>query len=70
MLQATDPRDYVFARLGHFSARSALTGLPIMEADYQKSTLEIFHQVALRLLGEASSLEVLNYVQHHIYDGS
>ena len=61
-LHATDPRDYVFAKLGHYSARSRHTGLPIIEADYTKSVSDIYLTVATRLLEEKVSLEVLNTV--------
>src|SRR5438034_1150125 len=61
-LNATDPRDHVFAKLGHYSAKSRRTGLPIIEADYTKSLTETYLTVATRLLEERISLEVLNGV--------
>jgi hypothetical protein len=61
-LNATDPRDHVFAKLGHYSARSRRTGLPIIEADYTKSVSDIYLAVATQLLKERISLEVLNTV--------
>jgi hypothetical protein len=61
-LMATDPRDHVFAKLGHYSARSRRSGLPLIKADYTKSTSETYLAVASELLKEGISLEVLNGV--------
>ena len=62
--RAADPRDRVFALLGHFSARSKLNQRPLLEADYTKSANEIYLEVAICMLKDTKSLEVLNAVQH------
>ena len=68
--KATDPRDYVYAQLGHPSAQSLSTGLPIIKADYSKPVLEVFRDAAIRILEEAKALDILNTVQHHLISGT
>lgn len=56
---ATDPRDHVFTLLGHFSAPTKAPGITLLAADYSKSELEVFHEVAIRMLRDAEDLEFL-----------
>lgn len=63
--QATEPKDYVFALLGHYSAQFGNSrGRPFIEADYSPSisAKQVFHQVAIRLL-ESGHVKVLNAVR-------
>ncbi|KAK2761021.1 het domain-containing protein [Colletotrichum kahawae] len=66
-LVATDPRDRVFAMLGHYSIRNGLNQkLREMNADYTKTVEQVFTDVASRaLVGDDSSLLTLAAVQHH-----
>lgn len=66
--RATDPRDHVFALLGHFSAPMRAPGIPLLTADYNKSELQVFHEVAVRMIKSAKDLELLQAVQHDCYD--
>ncbi|KAF4896296.1 Heterokaryon incompatibility protein 6, OR allele [Colletotrichum fructicola] len=66
-LVATDPRDRVFAMLGHYSIRNGPNQkLRELTADYTKTVKEVFADVASRaLVGDNSSLLALAAVQHH-----
>ncbi|CZR69172.1 related to heterokaryon incompatibility protein het-6 [Phialocephala subalpina] len=66
--QATDPRDHVFALLGHFSAPIKAPGIPLLTADYGKSEVEVFHEVAVRMLTYTENLELLHAVQHRCHN--
>lgn len=66
-LGAIDPRDHVFAFLGHYSARTGIDGTPILEANYTKSTEEIYHEVAIRTLIGVNSLLTLNAIHHRAF---
>lgn len=68
--KATDPRDYVFAQLGHPSAQKASNALPILGADYGKTVAEVFRDATIRILEEAGGLDILNTVQHRIPNGT
>ncbi|KAG4440747.1 hypothetical protein IFR05_003791 [Cadophora sp. M221] len=63
--ESTDPRDRVFAMLGHFSAAVLLEGSPKFEADYTRSTKDIYMDVAVRTLKGYPKLELLNAVKSH-----
>ncbi|KAK4065397.1 hypothetical protein Trihar35433_7517 [Trichoderma harzianum] len=65
-LQVTDPRDRVFAMLGHYSIRKGKNSkLKEMKADYMKSVEEVYIDVAVRALtGDNESLITLGAVQH------
>jgi hypothetical protein len=63
---ATDPRDYVFALLGHFSAKSGPEDAPLIEADYSLNMEEVSHRVAYRSLEVFKDLTALNVVQYSI----
>lgn len=59
---ATDPRDYVFSQLGHYSAWIESEGAIIIQPDYDNSAQDIYHEVAIRALKACTSLMVLNAV--------
>ncbi|KAK3307765.1 heterokaryon incompatibility protein-domain-containing protein [Chaetomium strumarium] len=65
-LVATDPRDKVFAMLGHYSIRhSANKELRSLRPDYNQRVEDIYTDVATRaLLGDDTSLLTLASVQH------
>ncbi|KAH7130054.1 heterokaryon incompatibility protein-domain-containing protein [Dendryphion nanum] len=56
--KASDPRDHVFALLGHPSA--TLNGLSIIEPDYERSCTEIFHDIAVKIIQETMNLRILS----------
>jgi hypothetical protein len=58
----SDPRDFVFALLGHPSAQAG-DGL-IIEPNYQRSHWEIYHELAITLLQQSQNLRVLSAVGH------
>ncbi|KAI1373917.1 HET-domain-containing protein [Hypoxylon crocopeplum] len=61
---ASDPRDHIFALLGHPSAQEGSDGVKVIEADYTKPVEEVYHDFAVRTLLKGHSLMVLNTVQH------
>lgn len=61
---ASDPRDHVFALLGHPAAQDGPHGTRLMEANYEQPVEEVFHGLAMRLLQKGDSLMILNTVQH------
>lgn len=63
-LKVTDPRDRVFAMLGHYSVRKPNTKLATMEADCTKTVAQVYIDVAERALKGDSSLITLAAVQH------
>ncbi|KAL7902402.1 heterokaryon incompatibility domain-containing protein [Trichoderma sp. SZMC 28014] len=65
-VNVTDPRDRVFAMLGHYSIRKGHNDeLKELEADYSKSVEEVYADVAKRaLIGDNESLITLAAVQH------
>ncbi|KAL7923826.1 heterokaryon incompatibility domain-containing protein [Trichoderma austrokoningii] len=65
-VNVTDPRDRVFAMLGHYSIRKGHNReLKELEADYKKSVEEVYADVAKRaLVGDTESLITLAAVQH------
>ena len=62
----TDPRDRVFAFLGHYAVREGNPQLAAIRADYTKSVEEIYYDIAERaLLGDpGKTLITLAVVQH------
>ena len=62
--QASDPRDHIFALLGHPSVQLDENGDREMEADYSKSVEQVFHETAVHILGKGESLMMLNVIQH------
>lgn len=62
--EASDPRDHVFALLGHYSARSGTDDRPIIEPDYNNHVDLIYHETAIRTLNKEMHLITLNAVQN------
>ncbi|KAK8121778.1 hypothetical protein PG984_010448 [Apiospora sp. TS-2023a] len=62
--ECIDPRDRVFALLGHYSARIGPNKHPIMEADYSSHPAVIYRELATRALIDAKSTIILNCVEH------
>ena len=65
---ASDPRDHVFALLGHDSAYS--DGSPLIRADYTKPVSQILRQLTLQLIFHSKSLRPLSAVQHEKLNSS
>lgn len=59
---AEDPRDHIYAFLGHFSLQIAPPSLKSLVADYSRSVEEIFCDIAARCLIGASNLILLSTV--------
>ena len=59
-LLSKDPRDHVYAFLGHFSIHTGSQSLANIEADYSKSVEDVFYDVAARELKGAESLLLLS----------
>ncbi|CEF73703.1 hypothetical protein FGSG_01556 [Fusarium graminearum PH-1] len=59
-LLAKDPRDHVYAFLGHFSLNTGSQSLTELVADYSRSVEDIFYDVAARELSGRESLLVLS----------
>lgn len=62
-LKVTDPRDRVFAFLGHFSVRASGTNLAAITADYDKSIAQVYTDVAGRTLCDANSTADVGVVE-------
>jgi hypothetical protein len=62
--RCNDPRDHVFALLGHPAAVDSTSGKRWTEADYTKGLEEVYHELAVRLLTKGDDLMMLNVVQH------
>jgi hypothetical protein len=65
-LKVSDPRDRVFAFLGHYSVRnSSNTALRLLQADYTKTVNEVYTDAAVRALKDnIDPLITLAAVQH------
>jgi hypothetical protein len=59
-LLSKDPRDHVYAFLGHFSIRTGSSSLAELVADYSRSIEDIFYDVAVRELSGCESLLILS----------
>ncbi|KAK3898412.1 heterokaryon incompatibility protein-domain-containing protein [Staphylotrichum tortipilum] len=59
---ATDPRDYVFSQLGHYSAWIETEQALIIQPDYDNTIAAVYHEIAIRALTVDSSLMLLNAV--------
>ncbi|KAJ4261591.1 hypothetical protein NW762_007022 [Fusarium torreyae] len=59
-LLAKDPRDHVYAFLGHFSINTGSQSLTELVADYSRSIEDIFYDVAARELSGCESLLLLS----------
>lgn len=62
---ATDPRDYVYSRLGHPSALVGTGGEMIIQPDYDNTVASIYHEIAIRALTTDSTLTLLNAVSNN-----
>ncbi|RFU77087.1 heterokaryon incompatibility het-6, partial [Trichoderma arundinaceum] len=63
-LLAQDPRDHVYAFLGHFSISRGSQALQGLEADYSKSLKDVYVDVAVRGLRGANDLVMLAATHH------
>lgn len=61
---ASDPRDHIFALLGHPSVEEGPNGDREIEADYLKSVEQVYHEFAVHVLQKGDSLMMLNVIQH------
>jgi len=59
---ATDPRDFVFSRLGHRSAWIESEQAMIIKPDYKNTVADVYHEIAIRALTTDNTLMVLNAV--------
>ena len=59
---ATDPRDFVFSQLGHYSAWIEAEQALIIQPDYDNSIATVYHEIAIRALTADNSLMLLNAV--------
>lgn len=59
---ATDPRDYVFSQLGHYSAWIKAEQALVIQPDYDNTIAAVYHEIAIRALTVDSSLMLLNSV--------
>ncbi|KAH7364804.1 heterokaryon incompatibility protein-domain-containing protein [Rhexocercosporidium sp. MPI-PUGE-AT-0058] len=64
--KASDSRDYVYALLGHPSAK--IGDKPVAVPDYKKSPDDLFFQVSLKILEQTKDLRLLSAI--HGRDGS
>jgi hypothetical protein len=60
--QASDPRDYIFALLGHPCA--LVDGIPIVEPDYSKGAQDLYFEVSVKIMRQTRSLRLLSAVHH------
>jgi hypothetical protein len=63
-LKASDPRDHVYAFLGHQSAKHPDTGQLMVSPDYTISTESMLLEFAARWLEWTKDLNILSYVDH------
>ena len=61
---SSDPRDKVFALLGHPSAKRKSGNGTILQADYGKTTAEVYQELAVELMRDHGSLYPLSAVVH------
>lgn len=59
-MRSEDPRDHVYAFLGHFSLSKGSPALSSIVADYSRPMEDVFCDVAIRALTDASSLILLS----------
>lgn len=59
-LLSKDPRDHVYAFLGHFSIHTGSSSLAELVADYSRSIEDIYYDVAVRELSGCESLLLLS----------
>ena len=61
---SSDPRDKVFALLGHPSAKRKSGNGTIVQADYSKTTAEVYQELAVELMRDHGNLYTLSAVVH------
>lgn len=61
---SSDPRDKVFALLGHPSAKRKSGNGTIVQADYSKTTAEVYQELAVELMRDHGNLYPLSAVVH------
>ncbi|KAF2263421.1 HET-domain-containing protein [Lojkania enalia] len=59
---ASDPHDHVYALLGHSSA--FINGQSIVEPDYSRQPLDVFRDLAIKILEHTQNLRILSAVKH------
>ncbi|KAK2591090.1 hypothetical protein QQS21_011223 [Conoideocrella luteorostrata] len=67
-LLARDPRDHVYAFLGHFSIQKGSWALQDLNADYSRPLAEVYIDVAIRILRGATSLILLSATHNVVSD--
>ena len=65
---SSDPRDKVFALLGHPSAKKNSGDGTIVQADYSKTTAEVYQELAVKLMRDHGNLYPLSAVVHFSVD--
>jgi hypothetical protein len=63
-LKASNPRDHIYAFLGHHSAIRASTKELIVSPDYGANVTEVYYDFAKRWLEWTNDLNILSFVQH------
>jgi hypothetical protein len=63
-LAASEPRDHVYAFLGHHSASHTLTGDLIATPDYMANLARVYSDFAICWLEWTQDLNILSFVQH------
>ncbi|TAQ87061.1 hypothetical protein B7494_g4609 [Chlorociboria aeruginascens] len=61
---STDPRDYVYALLGHPSARVDEAGGLIVDPDYTISTTEAYTNLAVNEIKRSGDIQIMAFVDH------
>lgn len=61
---SSDPRDKVFALLGHSSAKRKSGNRTIVQADYNKTTAQVYQELAVELMRDHGNLCPLSAVVH------
>ncbi|KAJ9604354.1 hypothetical protein H2200_011188 [Cladophialophora chaetospira] len=64
-LKTTDPRDLVYAFLGHPRAQSRLHDGALVIPNYELSTLEVFREITLSMIEETESLAPILLTDHN-----
>ena len=63
-MEAADPRDRVYAFLGHATAKAKGANKTLVEADYEISKEQLYTDLTIRLLTESKSLTALSAARH------
>lgn len=67
-LLARDPRDHIYAFLGHFSIQKGSSELQGLTADYSRPVGDVYRDVAVRVLKGAESLILLSATHNVVSD--